>query len=144
MTERDELPSDFVARRNVGVAEVSIDDEIVLYHEELETVHVLNPSASLVWAALDGAVSIEKIASAFAERFEVERAVILADVTSIIGGFGRHGLLHHIPPDPDVVAAAKPSSAPPKSDREPPEAETDTEKPRATSSPRYRSVPPDR
>jgi PqqD family protein of HPr-rel-A system len=47
-------------------------------------VHQLNPTASFVWATLDGHTDSHEIAARLAERFAVDAAVAAHDVQSLL------------------------------------------------------------
>jgi hypothetical protein len=104
------LPSDieatFVPIRATEVAGVELDGEAVLYHEVANTVHVLSPTATVVWKLLDGSSDIAAIVADLAAAFAVSHDRMLDDVLSGIREFGRQGLLEGVDPDPDTVAAS--------------------------------------
>lgn len=47
-------------------------------------IHQLNPTATFVWASLDGRTGSDEIAARVAERFAVEAAVASRDVRSLL------------------------------------------------------------
>ena len=105
MMAADDIDGRFVPTHARAVAEVELDGEGVLYHEELQTVCVLNPTATVVWNCLDGSSDLETLCRALAEAFSVELETIRADVLAIVREFGRLGLLEEVEPDPEEVAA---------------------------------------
>jgi hypothetical protein len=82
-----------------------LDGEAVVYHETSETVHLLSPTATIVWRCLDGEASLATISSELATAFGAELTRINEDVLGVVRDFGRQGLLEGVQPDADVVAA---------------------------------------
>jgi PqqD family protein of HPr-rel-A system len=94
------------APRSSGeVAAVELDGETVLYHERLGSAHVLNPTASVVWARLDGVTTLATLASVLSEAYGVDGARMRDDVIGIVDELGRQGLLDGVEADPAVVEA---------------------------------------
>lgn len=104
MMEARDIRGGFVATRAPAVAGVELDGEKVLYHEELRTVCVLNPTATVVWNCLDGSSDLDTLSADLAEVFSVEVTTIRRDVFAIVQEFGRQGLLAGVEPDPEAVA----------------------------------------
>ena len=48
MTAAEEIDENSHPRHHPAVAAVELDGEAVLYHEDANTVHLLNPSATIV------------------------------------------------------------------------------------------------
>lgn len=111
--ERDGLPmmdpgainGGSTVSRSRAVAAVELDGEAVLYHEELRTVCVLNPTATIVWNCLDGSSDLETLCGDIADAFAVELDTIRREVVEIVRELGRQGLLEGVESDPDIVAA---------------------------------------
>lgn len=101
----EDIDGRFVATHADHVAAVELDGEAVLYHEELRTVCVLNPTATVVWNCLDGSSDLDSLCVDLAAAFSVEMEAIRQDVLGIVREFGRQGLLSEVEPDPEVVAA---------------------------------------
>jgi hypothetical protein len=72
-----------------------LDDSWVLFDPRAEQLHVLNLSAALVWAHLDGESSHESIAEAVGSAFNPPQtaAQVLADVQATVERFQEAGLL---------------------------------------------------
>ena len=83
----------FVATVRPDVASVDVDGEVVLYDDGARVFHRLNPSASVLWACLDGASTLSEIAADLAEAYRVAPARVLDDVVSAARRFGAAGLL---------------------------------------------------
>jgi hypothetical protein len=100
----DAIDADFVATQHAAVTGVEIDGEAVLYHADAGTVHVLNPTATLLWKCLDGELDLGGLAADVADVFEADLATVLADVLDTVRAFGRQGLLDSVTSDEEVVA----------------------------------------
>jgi hypothetical protein len=88
-----------------SVVGVELDGEAVLLEEEAGTLHVLSPTATLVWNLLDGRSDVATIVSDLVAVFEVPQGQMQDDVLLAVREFGRQGLLQGVRPDPDAVAA---------------------------------------
>ena len=71
-----------------------LEGELVLFNSAEEVVHVLNPTAKLVWDLCDGQHTTDDIAQALRAHYAIppDRDV-LADVTETLGVFSAKGLL---------------------------------------------------
>jgi len=68
--------------------------ETVLYAKETEAIHVLNPTALLVWDLCDGEHSVEDMEKAIRNEFSVsEEGTISQDIQGVIDRFFKEGLL---------------------------------------------------
>jgi hypothetical protein len=105
MTDATAIDGSYTALRAAAVTGVELDGEAVLYHLELRTVCVLNPTATIVWNFLDGSSDLETLAADLAEVFATDLDTVRNDVLDTVREFGRQGLLDGIDPDPDVIAA---------------------------------------
>jgi hypothetical protein len=72
-----------------------LDDSWVLFDPKAEQLHVLNLSAALVWAHLDGETSPDAIAEAVGSAFNPPQtaALVLPDVRATLDRFRESGLL---------------------------------------------------
>ena len=75
------------------VAVSYLDEEAVLYDEKHARPVLLNSTAAVVWAALDGLRTVEEIAAELAVQFGAERQRVAADVAAAIASFDELGLL---------------------------------------------------
>jgi hypothetical protein len=107
MMDADAISEDFVPDADPDVAWIEVDGEAVLYHEGPRTVHVLNPTATMIWRCLDGSGDLRTIASDLAEIFEADPEAVSADVVRAVREMGRQGLLVGVRPDPGTVAAVR-------------------------------------
>jgi hypothetical protein len=72
-----------------------LDDSWVLFDPVSEQLHVLNLSAALVWAHLDGESTPETVADAVGSAFSPQRTAdqVFTDVMQTLGRFRDAGLL---------------------------------------------------
>lgn len=105
MTEAGDIDGRLTPTHARAVVGVELDGEAVLYHEELQTVCVLNPTATVVWNCLDGSSGLDRLCQDLADAFSVEAEALREDVLGIVREFGRQGLLEGVEPDPEEVAA---------------------------------------
>jgi PqqD family protein of HPr-rel-A system len=102
--EPDAIDIGYVAEPAHAAFTEEIDGEAVVYHEIAETVHLLSPTATVIWLCLDGTISLQELCSELATAFGVDRARMRDDVLTAVRDFGRQGLLEGIAPDADAVA----------------------------------------
>jgi Coenzyme PQQ synthesis protein D (PqqD) len=88
------------------VAWVEVDGEAVLFDEVGRIVHVLNPTATLVWAAIDGRRSLGRIADDLTVAFGADPDVVHEDVRALADGLMSRGLV--IPAGASDLAARPP------------------------------------
>ncbi len=76
-----------------------LDDTWVLFDPRAEQIHVLNLSAALVWAHLDGKSTIETVAEAVGSAFNPPQtaAQVWTDVQDTLERFREAGLLDTSP-----------------------------------------------
>ena len=110
--EAASIEPDFAPRAVRAVAGVELGGESVLYHDDLETVHVLNASGTAVWNMLDGSMSVAGIADTLSEAFSVDRRTMLQDVLMIVRKLGEQGLLEDVAADLALIAELKLRVAP--------------------------------
>lgn len=92
-------------------SDVSIADhegEMVLVDRASGAVHVLNPTAAIVWQCLDGTGSVDEIVGDIADVFGRDRDEVLDAVLEVVRRFGRQGLLEGVGVSPQEPAAAQP------------------------------------
>jgi hypothetical protein len=71
-----------------GLTIVSAGDETLIYDPPADKVHVLNPTALLIWQQCDGKHTPEEIADNLKSRFaSVEDRDLLADVKVVLQEF---------------------------------------------------------
>lgn len=80
-------------RRRPDVVWEELDGEVVIYDPARTTSHLLNPSAAVIWALLDGNATLAEVAADLAETFGVEPTAMLDDVSSTVAALEGQGLL---------------------------------------------------
>jgi len=75
------------------VAWVEVDGEGVLYDELRQKVHVLSPTATLVWSGIDGQTSLERIARDLSHSFGTDLEVVRSDVLELARDLLDKGLI---------------------------------------------------
>ena len=75
-----------------------LDDSWVLFDPRAEQLHVLNLSAALVWAHIDGETFPQAIAEAVGSAFDPPQtaAQVMADVVATLDRFREAGLLEPV------------------------------------------------
>ena len=104
MTRGDAIQMHDRPARDPQVAFVVLDGESVLFHEQLSTAHLFNPTATLIWTELDGERDVATLIRGFAESTGAPTEVIEHDVVSALERFAALGLLDGIAPDQEAVA----------------------------------------
>ena len=72
---------------------VEIDGEVVIYDETDDSLHHLNPTASIIWQSCDGTVTVGEMAAEFAEAAGLPREQIEQDVKTAIRQLADAGLM---------------------------------------------------
>jgi peroxiredoxin len=96
----------------VGRSDVSIverDGELVLVDPLTGAVHVLNPTAAIVWQCLDGSGSVDEIGIDIADVFEQGQREVQEAVLEVVRRFGRQGLLQGVGISREEKAPAQPA-----------------------------------
>ena len=88
-----EIRGAFIPRQRPSVATVEVDDEAVLYDEASERLHVLNPTAAVIWSCCDGTLTVDELVGALAEAYGTDEVSITADVHAVLASFADEGLL---------------------------------------------------
>lgn len=81
-----------VVARRPSVHAVELDGEAVLLDESNDRVHLLNATATLVWAGLDGAATAGELSDDLGRQFGVGPERILSEVVSVLGQFVTEGV----------------------------------------------------
>jgi coenzyme PQQ synthesis protein D (PqqD) len=114
---------DVIAARPT-VSSVVVDGETVIYDEAGNTLHILDPTGSVVWACLDGAGTLAEVEVDLADIYGVPVAQVRTDVRKLIRRLDKLDLLDGVGGGPPV--------APPKARK----------RRRAPSKPRLLKEPP--
>lgn len=105
MIEADHIDASSAPVTSSAVVGVELDGERVLYHEELHTVHLLNPTATIIWNCLDGSTVLMGLSVELADAFSADIDVVRSDVVEAVRDLGRQGLLEGVAADPELVSA---------------------------------------
>ena len=80
--------------RRTDITAKDIGDETLLYSAEEEAIHVLNPTAKLIWELCDGEHSLEEMDQALRASFAVpEEHNVARDIRRTLEVFASKGLL---------------------------------------------------
>ncbi|HEX6576145.1 MAG TPA: PqqD family protein [Gemmatimonadaceae bacterium] len=81
-------------RRSLAVDETPVGERVVLYHRVSGSAIVLNPSASLLWRALEHEHSTASLTASLQKKFpSVDQSRIEADVMSCLDDLASHQLV---------------------------------------------------
>lgn len=84
-------------QRRADVLSEGDDAELMLYHPGLDELHVLNPTARLVWELCDGDHSPEEMVQQLRSTFQVSPdADLINDIERVLGDFRTKNLLTDI------------------------------------------------
>lgn len=97
------LDATFVGRRRPTVAAAELEGEVVLYDEDTDRVHVLNPTAGLVWDCLDGETSLAELAAELSRHFQADRDVVHRQVLDLARQLAQEGLVVEASDSPDAA-----------------------------------------
>ena len=74
-----------------------LDDEVLVYDPVVDRTHRLNTSATRIWDLCDGTRSLEDIARAITNQFEVEFETALVDARAVLEQLKEEQLLTGLP-----------------------------------------------
>lgn len=106
MTGPDRGGEAFAPKRRSDVAAAEVDGEVVLYDERSGELHVLNPTAGLVWARCDGTASLADMIDELAAAFSVDRRRVAHDVMAVVRHLDGLGLLEE-PSSPSAPSGGR-------------------------------------
>ena len=72
---------------------VELDGETVVYDRPTRRLHLLNPSATVIWMALDGQVTGDELVAELAEQFGVELETMDRQVRDVLTTLSQEGLI---------------------------------------------------
>jgi PqqD family protein of HPr-rel-A system len=72
---------------------VELDGEAVIYDEETTELHLLNPTATIVFGLCDGTQTMREMAADISEAFGVPSGEVEGQVRTLIRSFRKVGLL---------------------------------------------------
>ena len=96
MTEPDvthEVRFDASYARTAGLHSVEIDGETVVYVAPTESLHLLDATATVVWQALDGDVTLGTLCDELAVAFGVSTTQIRNDVELLVQSLTTLGIV---------------------------------------------------
>lgn len=95
MTETNrQLQESVVPAAKPGIVVEALGDETLLYSAEGKAIHVLNPTANLIWTLCDGSHTISDMEKAVRANFAVPEAHdLIKDVQQTLDTFRGKGLL---------------------------------------------------
>lgn len=96
MIDPEELDGWAAPVRAAAVLTAELDGEAVLYHPGTGAAVVLNATAALVWSSLDGASTLDAVASRLARTFSADPDEVRIEVVEVVRGFGCQGLLEGV------------------------------------------------
>ncbi len=80
--------------RSPRVAARKLGEEMLVMSAQGSTLFTLNPSATILWQAADGATPLDEIVERrICSEFEVEREQALRDAETLAEDLARHGIL---------------------------------------------------
>ena len=80
-----------------GVVAVPLGRDLVLHDAARDLIHVLNPSAALVWEACEGGVGHAELIGAVADAAGLTRPLVAADIDAHLDELRGHGLVGRAP-----------------------------------------------
>jgi hypothetical protein len=90
---------------------VEIDGETVIYDVDLDSTHLLNPTATVVWCSLDGETTVDQLSEDLALAFRAPRTQVRTDILTLLRDLGRAGLLEGVDPEtiePETMQEGRP------------------------------------
>lgn len=91
-----------------GLVEIPLDSEIVVYDPQADALHRLDPTASVVWSHLDGAMTLGTLTSRVAASYRMPVDVVRSDVVRLARSLWDRGLLAGSPTASKPRMAASP------------------------------------
>ncbi|MEM7128651.1 MAG: PqqD family protein [Chloroflexota bacterium] len=80
--------------RRADILVENMTDETMLYHPDLDELHVLNPTAHLIWELCDGQHNLAEITAQMQVAFQVPDHIdLMGDVERTVSGFIEKRLL---------------------------------------------------
>lgn len=99
------MTESFVPARNPAAYTVEMDGEAVILDESIDRLHLLNSTAALIWACVDGVSTVEEICQDLADGLGAPYEQVLADTRTVIDQLLAETLLHDataVPPAAEV------------------------------------------
>lgn len=100
----EELEVDFRPTSRPGVLSERFGDETLVVDSEDGQIHILNPTAGVVWGCLDGSVSIEELAGELSQAYRAPLEQVRRDTLQMVRDLGSLRLLVGVsPPLPEMA-----------------------------------------
>src|SRR5688572_27206206 len=97
-----ELDLDSAPARRSRLISAEIGAEIVLYDEGSDSLHLLDPVASVVWSSLDGTMTLRQVCADLADAFYTLEERVRDDVLRLVGELADRNLIAPHRSDGDV------------------------------------------
>ena len=98
---RPVIDDSFAPARDPNTYTVELDGEAVVLDETEQRLHLLNHSASLLWAVFDGHATVGELAAEIATELSLPADTVLDDARRVVRDLADEGLL-------DGIAATDP------------------------------------
>ena len=95
-----DVGADFVPRRAPHTHTVEIDGEAIVLDEVQNRLHLLNSSATIVWACCDGSGTLAEIAHDLADTTGNPSEQLVSELVALARTLGAEGLLAGVAADP--------------------------------------------
>ena len=92
----NEIDESFVPTARSTAASIELDGEAVVFSEDTGALHLLNPTATVIWSCFDGSGTLGELIDDLAVGFNVDRAVVRQDVLELAREVGHSGLLEGV------------------------------------------------
>lgn len=92
----DAITASSTPRARSGCSGVELEGDVILVDDDSGAVHLLNPTAQLVWSCFDGSATIAEIARDLDTVFAADPATIADAVTDLARQLARSGLLEGV------------------------------------------------
>ena len=76
---------------------VEVEGEVVIWHAANQSLHLLDPVASLIFQLLDGTAGLDETVDDLAEHFGLPPEEIAADVAGFVDALGALGVVEDVP-----------------------------------------------
>src|SRR5215471_18183345 len=88
------MNSKLYVARSTRIAARKLGDEMLVMSGQGSTLFTLNPTATILWQAADGATPLDEIVERkICPQFDVEPALALRDAEELVEGLAKHGIL---------------------------------------------------
>ncbi len=87
------VPLDARPRRRLDLPSEHYEGEVIVVEPQTSTMHALTGVGPFLWERMDGETSVEALAGALCERYEVEADQALADVRAFVAELVAEGLV---------------------------------------------------